>query len=471
MRHRIMRTRSSLAVLLAGMGLLVPGVWAGIPEPGVVLCGQIWDSDDNLLTSGELTFTFTPTAGGAAVTIKTQLQLIDSAIGKFAYAVMVPVETGVQGYPASSSALAVSGTPVTYAWSGVVKNTGISDSGTLQLDMSDLGSALRVDFGAAVTPGEYHSGDTNRDHRFSLGELLREIELYTATTEHEYSCDSWWVDGYALGSGDRTCGAHSGDWEGGADWHISMNELLRMIELFSATANHAYCADPGNTEDGFRTGPCGKDAGAKAAPNVGIPLLTMVRTIVKEFDGSLLVTISYRADDFSRISGMALEEWLPLEYRFVAVVSGAAPSIAPQPGSADNIEFVWMRVPQTADSFTYRVRPVSAVADAAFYGEAVYRAKDISGEWRTVVQTERDADRDGIPDANGGVQGVAGDGMPDDQGVDSDGDGVPDGPDALSAVNPYDVAGSAPLPAPWTPIVLALGVGGLWALRRRRQQR
>lgn len=435
---RAIQTRSQLGVLLVGVGLLASGVWAGIPEPGVVLCGQIWGSNNSLLTSGELTFTFTPSGGGATVTVKTPLQLIDSAIGRFSYAVMVPVETGVPGFPVAAGALAVSGTPITYAWSAVVKNTSISDSGTLPLDMSALGSALRLDFGAASAPGQYHSGDTNRDNRFSLGELLRELEIYTATPAHEYSCDSWWVDGYGLGPGDHTCGPHSGDWDGGADWHISTNELLRMIELFSATATHAYCADPSNPEDGFRTGPCGKDGDGKAAPGGGIPVLTMVRAISRQSDDSLLVTISYRAEDFSRISAMALEEWPPLQYQYVEVVSGAAPGILPKPGAVGKLEFVWVGVPAVADSFTYRLRPISVPrADASFYGETVYRAKEIPGEWRTVVQIGRypagintasgyDSDLDGIPDAVEGGRDVDMDGIPNFQDDDSDADGLPD---------------------------------------------
>jgi len=98
---------------------------------------------------------------------------------------------------------------------------------------------------------EKHSADTEADWTISLEELLRVAQLYNVG---EYHCDSMTDDGYETGSGDQSCSPHTGDYNP-ADWRISFSELLRVIQLYNAPFR-MYHADT-TTEDGFAPGPFG----------------------------------------------------------------------------------------------------------------------------------------------------------------------------------------------------------------------
>jgi len=96
---------------------------------------------------------------------------------------------------------------------------------------------------------EYHSGDYNpADHKISLSELLRVVQLYNSESYH---CDSEGEDGYAVGNGDKNCMPHDSDYNP-QDWSVSLSELLRFIQLYKSSE---YQTDP-NGEDGFS--PIGK---------------------------------------------------------------------------------------------------------------------------------------------------------------------------------------------------------------------
>ena len=461
MRECARTSKRWVGIALISVCLAAPWAFGGIPEPGMVVCGQVRDEGKSLLTDGELVMTYTPAAGGTTVRVTTGLQYIDSPIGEFSYAVKIPVETPVPGYPASDGALPVLETPVTFDWTAEVTGTGVSASGSIDVSTADLGTAIRMDFGA-MAAGDHHSGDTNRDYRFSLGELLREIELFTATEDHSYHCDIWWSDGYGLGMGDENCVSHAGDWEGGeADWQISLTELLRMIEFFTATSDHAYCLDPANEEDGYGVGTC--PSKSAAAPK-SVPGLRMTRAVAsgnKRIAASVFVTISFSAEDPGAVTAMGLREILPKGWRFAGIVDGDAPSIVPNNGMVGALDFAWLPLPAGGGSFTYRAIGPSAgnkflprsgkVPAFKARGRGLYRVKGVPGELRTLVVPEVDAGGEGgqpAPDAviarglkqtaSGntaepkapGVAGEAGQtGVVDAHGyadADSDDDGIPD---------------------------------------------
>jgi hypothetical protein len=94
-------------------------------------------------------------------------------------------------------------------------------------------------------PG-YHSADTDADHRISLNELMRVVQLFNAGA---YSCadpPQSTEDGYLPGTGDESCAPHNSDYAP-QDWSIGLSELLRLIQLFNAGV---YMADA-EGEDGF----------------------------------------------------------------------------------------------------------------------------------------------------------------------------------------------------------------------------
>jgi len=89
-----------------------------------------------------------------------------------------------------------------------------------------------------------HQGDWDANNVFSLSEVLRLVQFYNVGA---YGCDAGTEDGFAPGSLDRICSPHTADYQSGADWSVSLNELLRVIQLFNA-GGFSLCEQG---EDGF----------------------------------------------------------------------------------------------------------------------------------------------------------------------------------------------------------------------------
>ncbi len=94
----------------------------------------------------------------------------------------------------------------------------------------------------------YHSVDQDEDNRISVSELLRAIQFFNSGGYH---CADGTEDGYAPGPGEQTgCAVYSCDYKSGADWEISLSELLRVVQFYNGGGYYA-CAEG---EDGFCTG-------------------------------------------------------------------------------------------------------------------------------------------------------------------------------------------------------------------------
>ena len=96
-----------------------------------------------------------------------------------------------------------------------------------------------------------HKADPDGDWHISLGELLRIIQLYNMGAYH---CEALTEDGFAPGPGDTDCEGHDADYNP-RDWKIAFEELLRLIQFYNAPYGvyHREAA----TEDGFAPGPYG----------------------------------------------------------------------------------------------------------------------------------------------------------------------------------------------------------------------
>lgn len=93
----------------------------------------------------------------------------------------------------------------------------------------------------------YNSADIDKDLKISLNELLRVIQLFNSGGYH---CDGTTEDGYAPGiEGDNTCEPHSVDYNP-QDWKFSLSELLRCIQFFNM-GGYYPCPEG---EDGFCVG-------------------------------------------------------------------------------------------------------------------------------------------------------------------------------------------------------------------------
>jgi hypothetical protein len=119
-----------------------------------------------------------------------------------------------------------------------------------------------------VPPGpSFHSADTNRDHRISLLELTRVIELYATRNETTrtgaYRPDPASEDGFSPDparppSTTEAVPANPHTADTSRDGRISLAELVRVIELYNTragTVRTGEYAARGDTEDGFVPGP------------------------------------------------------------------------------------------------------------------------------------------------------------------------------------------------------------------------
>jgi hypothetical protein len=428
----------TIGCLLAALVLLASPAWAGIPKPGLVLYGRVTDVPGQLLTTGELTWTFTPSAGGDPVAVSTTLRELDGPGGPFSYRVVVPFEIPVDGFPATGAALPVGAEPVEYQRNGTVEGTSVTMSHTVFVTPGDSSNVLRVDVcvGCAPIVKTIHSADVNEDFRFSLSEFLRTVELHTASPDHEYHIGAGTPDGYSTGPGSRVGYPHTGDFIEGADWSMSVREVVRMIDLFTSTPDHAYTfnleADDGFTKVG---GDKSKSVvGGKAATTAN--LNRTIRGGAATAGNVLSFTFTADAPFGADISALGLSEDLPEDWTYLSATD--TPLISPIPGSKSGVEFAWLQLPEFPYAMSYQVAfPEGAdVAEVIRSANSlgVYRLTSNDEEYTTALASHSensDLDADGIRDGIEPDGDADNDGVPNLIDVDSDNDGITDAEEAL----------------------------------------
>ncbi len=187
-------------------------------------------------------------------------------------------QVGIVGQEAAFSVHAIGRPAVSYQWRRGGVNLAGATSQTLRFtalqssDASVAGVPVLYDVvvtnaqGSVTSPGrtltllpEFHAADSNHDHRISLFELTRVIELYNrrdlSTRTGEYHSQAASEDGFMPGPG-TLLEHHSAD--SNHNGRIELNELTRVIELFNylegSVRTGEYHAQVG-TEDGFDLGP------------------------------------------------------------------------------------------------------------------------------------------------------------------------------------------------------------------------
>ena len=117
-------------------------------------------------------------------------------------------------------------------------------------DNNKLVQTLTVTEGSGgCTVGPIHTADQNADNAISLSELLRVIQFFNSGG---FSCAMSTEDGYAPGSGNEMCCPHDSDYASGADFQVSLSELLRLIQFFNS-GGYTYCPAE-MTEDDYCPG-------------------------------------------------------------------------------------------------------------------------------------------------------------------------------------------------------------------------
>jgi hypothetical protein len=101
-------------LLTTGLAAVILGLaWAdGVPEPGVIMYGEVRDTVSNLLvTSGTLDWSVGPAGSVQRVRLRTNLENIN---GRFSYRLCVPFEALVGSSTPSAAALQALGAATTY---------------------------------------------------------------------------------------------------------------------------------------------------------------------------------------------------------------------------------------------------------------------------------------------------------------------------------------------------------------------
>jgi len=142
--------RICVVVIFACFGLVVPATYAGIPEPGIILYGQVRDDSHMLVTNGELNWTLTPPGAGDPVVITTQLREIQAPGGPFSYAVKIPCETAFSGFPVSDNVIPMTSTAVTYTINAEIMGTSIGMTGYMDISTANRGSIMHISIGPSV---------------------------------------------------------------------------------------------------------------------------------------------------------------------------------------------------------------------------------------------------------------------------------------------------------------------------------
>lgn len=490
---------------------------AGIPQPGIVLYGQVSDENGVPLHNGELTFTYTPSLGGDPIDVTARLRTIDGPGGPYSYRALLPFEAATEMFPATGDAVPVTMDAVEYVREGQVSGTSVTMTHNVFLSTTDISSAQRVDVCVGCDPvvKTVHSADTNEDYRFSLSEFLRVVEFYRATPGHDYHVNAASRDGYAVGDGPKTGYPHTGDYIEGADWKMGVNELLRMIDLFTSTPDHTYSMNL-ESEDGFQKG-----FSAKSAPAVksAASQLTMRRTVRGGAIGAgpvLDFTLQVDGAVSDGLSGMAVTEALPEGWTISATSQNSGALIAPEPGDGGSVDFAWMQAPTFPYTTAYQVAFTPGTNVAADFanlsGAGFYRTRTTAGEYVVpfgqdmesadtdgdgildFIESAGDADGDGIAnfididsdndglsdDFEAGYDGDGGSLDPfdpdfnpgggdlDPYNSDTDGDGLSDGAEIYHGTDPGKPDAKAALPVGSAGFIGALALAGVLALRRRK---
>lgn len=455
-------------MLGAGLGvcalLLAATAHGGVPHPGFVLYGKVLDENGAELNSGQLVWSFTPENGGAPVTLSVELDTIEGQGGPYAYRVLVPFEVAVPGYPVNSDAIELPTATASYVRQGSLAGTPVIMEHVVALSGADVGAAKRVDVcvGCREEAFTKHSADTDGNLRFSLSELLRTFELHTATPTHDYHINPMMKDGYGIGAGDRSGAPHTGDYDDGSDWVLSGPEIVRMIDLFSGSPDHAYASDA-TTPDGFK-----KEAGngksvSKSALSDGLVQasaasvfapLAATRTISGGAEGARAGIVDVNVEITGRdpgLTGLGVTDILSAGM----VLDGVAPNgpaLAPKAGTQGTLDFAWFPAPSLPAVLNYSLN-VSGMNAQEFLGasdEGYYRIasdeREYAVAWNHRVSTDGsqdlDTDGDGIADSRELGGDSDGDGVPNLFDVDSDNDGLSDQDEAMldgsPIYNPYD---------------------------------
>ena len=204
-------------LVAAALGLCwLPVAEAGLPEPGMLLYGRVLTPDGEPVYSGELEFSFVREGAteDEGFRLRTNLRRIEAPGGPYAYTLSVPFERIEEGHTSVSGAIEASADAIRYVRTASVTDTAILMEHRVSLSAEQAGTIRRVDVCNTCPESALpHSADVDEDFKFSLLELLRVIQFYAATPDHAYHSDQNTLDGYAPGVGPEEGEPHNADYD------------------------------------------------------------------------------------------------------------------------------------------------------------------------------------------------------------------------------------------------------------------
>ena len=236
---------------------LASGTLAGIPEPGIVLYGQVLDNTGNLVTSGELVLIYTAIGGGNPISVAVQLTRIEGTGGPFCYKAVIPLETAVAGYPVSTNAIPLSATPVEYTRTALVTGKNITLTDTVSISTANRGTAERVTIGATSLDDTDQDGlpdtwekrivDANpNDAIASVGDVRPEDDF---DGDGESNLAEWTYGSDPIDAMSARCGDVDGD------KHISLADAIIALQLLSGAEPGVEVSTIGDVNGDGRIGP------------------------------------------------------------------------------------------------------------------------------------------------------------------------------------------------------------------------
>jgi len=159
--HRIWTVVTALVLLF----VVAPAreTHAGIPEPGVTLYGKVFGMEGQLLTEGNLTWTYAPSGTTDTIAVSTDLRKMYGLDDVFSYAVRIPAQLEVPGLPVQADALLLKETPATYGRAAAYGGTalGFDAPAYVTVSLADRGAVERVDlYLARLIIGDIDGDDT-----------------------------------------------------------------------------------------------------------------------------------------------------------------------------------------------------------------------------------------------------------------------------------------------------------------------
>ncbi|MGZ8898780.1 MAG: thrombospondin type 3 repeat-containing protein [Limisphaerales bacterium] len=134
-----------------------PVTAAGLPEPPLVIYGQLRDNPANArITAGTLTWTWSPVGGGNPVVVSAVLTNVND---QFSFVLFVPCESEISGVPVSANTLRLVNPGVTYTrtnvlWNGQPVTLRNSAQATVAISPATRGRIERLDLGLGNFPAD-----------------------------------------------------------------------------------------------------------------------------------------------------------------------------------------------------------------------------------------------------------------------------------------------------------------------------